>query len=54
MGIIFILIFISLITGVCFLLAFFWAYKDGQFDDTATPAMRILDGNEPQNVNHSI
>jgi len=51
MDIIFILIGISLITGLCFLAAFFWAFQDGQFEDTSTPAMRILDQTELQNVN---
>lgn len=31
--------------------AFFWAYRNGQFDDTTTPGMRILDSAEPQNKN---
>jgi cbb3-type cytochrome oxidase maturation protein len=28
--------------AVFFLIAFFWAVKDGQYDDEYTPGMRIL------------
>lgn len=49
MGIIFLLIGLSLVMGSCFLAAFFWAFRDGQFDDATTPAMRILGPDEPQN-----
>lgn len=31
-----------------FLASFFWATKDGQFDDTHTPAVRILFDDEEQ------
>lgn len=48
MGIIFLLIGLSLFTGVGFLAAFFWAFGDGQFNDTTTPGMRILDLTESQ------
>jgi cbb3-type cytochrome oxidase maturation protein len=42
MKVIFYLIIISLILAVGFLIAFFWAVKDGQYDDEYTPGMRIL------------
>ena len=42
MKIIFFLIFIGLIVAIGFLVAFFWAVKSGQYDDSHTPAMRIL------------
>lgn len=38
----FILLVFSLILGGGFLAAFFWAQKSGQFDDTETPALRML------------
>jgi cbb3-type cytochrome oxidase maturation protein len=47
MGILFLLIGISLLVGCSFLGAFFWAFRTGQFDDTYTPGMRILDYPEP-------
>ncbi|MBT8219785.1 MAG: cbb3-type cytochrome oxidase assembly protein CcoS [Bacteroidia bacterium] len=42
MKIILLLIMISLIIAGGFLAAFFWAVKDGQYDDDFTPSMRIL------------
>ncbi|MFD2037089.1 cbb3-type cytochrome oxidase assembly protein CcoS [Belliella marina] len=42
MEVIFILIAISLILAGSFLYLFFRAMKDGQFDDSHTPAIRIL------------
>jgi cbb3-type cytochrome oxidase maturation protein len=42
MGIIFILIIVSLFLAVIFLIAFFWAVRSGQYDDSYTPSMRIL------------
>lgn len=53
MSVIFILIPIALILALGFLSAFFWATKDGQFDDSYSPSIRILfDSNKP-NKNHS-
>ena len=42
MKIILLLIIISLLIAAGFLFAFFWAVKDGQYDDDFTPSMRIL------------
>lgn len=42
MKIIFFLIFVSLLLAICFLLAFFWAVRNGQYDDGYTPSVRIL------------
>ena len=42
MKIILLLIVISLLIAAGFLFAFFWAVKDGQYDDDFTPSMRIL------------
>jgi cbb3-type cytochrome oxidase maturation protein len=53
MSVIFILIPIALIIAGGFLYAFFWATKDGQFDDTYSPSVRILLDNEKSNKNHS-
>jgi cbb3-type cytochrome oxidase maturation protein len=38
----YILLIFSLILGVGFLIAFFWAQKTGQFEDSETPAIRML------------
>ncbi|MBC8401324.1 MAG: cbb3-type cytochrome oxidase assembly protein CcoS [Candidatus Marinimicrobia bacterium] len=37
-----ILIAASLMVAVGFLIAFIWAVKNGQFEDTHTPAIRML------------
>ncbi|MEE9437519.1 MAG: cbb3-type cytochrome oxidase assembly protein CcoS [Saprospiraceae bacterium] len=42
MQIILLLIILSLLIAGGFLIAFFWAVKDGQYDDNITPSMRIL------------
>lgn len=42
MEIIFLLILISLVMAAGFLLAYFWAARNGQFDDDYTPSVRIL------------
>lgn len=42
MSAIYFLIGCSVIIAVLFLVAFFWANKSGQHDDTYTPAIRIL------------
>lgn len=42
MTIIFFLIACSLIVALGFLIAFLWAAKTGQFEDSYTPAIRML------------
>jgi len=42
MYIILVLIIVSLVVAVGFLLSFIWAIKDGQYEDSHTPSMRIL------------
>ena len=42
MSVIIILIFASLIVGLLFLGAFIWSVRSGQYEDTVTPAMRML------------
>jgi cbb3-type cytochrome oxidase maturation protein len=42
MEVIFLLIAFSLLVALTFLGLFFWAVRDGQYDDGHTPAMRIL------------
>lgn len=46
MSVILILILASLAVAVAFLACFIWAVKAGQFEDTCTPAMRILSEDE--------
>ncbi len=47
MSVILILIVASLAVAVAFLVGFIWAVRSGQFEDTCTPAMRILGEDEP-------
>ena len=42
MIVIFLLIPLSIMIAVCFLGAFVWAVRSGQYEDTCTPAMRLL------------
>ncbi|MFZ6010823.1 MAG: cbb3-type cytochrome oxidase assembly protein CcoS [Bacteroidota bacterium] len=42
MGIIVLLISISLIIAVGFLISFLWNLKNGQYDDTYSPSVRML------------
>lgn len=42
MSILFILILVSLSVAGAFLALFIWANKSGQYDDTTSPAMRML------------
>ncbi len=46
MSVILILILASLAVALAFLGAFIWAVKGGQYEDTTTPAMRILNEDE--------
>jgi len=42
MSVIFLLIPLSIIIALCFLGAFIWAVRSGQYEDTCTPSMRLL------------
>jgi cbb3-type cytochrome oxidase maturation protein len=42
MIVIFLLIPLSIMIAICFLAAFIWAVRSGQYEDTCTPAMRLL------------
>ena len=42
MSVIIVLIIASLIVGVIFVGAFVWAVRAGQYEDTLTPALRVL------------
>lgn len=57
MSILLVLIMISMLVAGSFLAAFIWAVKSGQYDDTYSPAVRILfeekEGSSPKNKNIS-
>jgi cbb3-type cytochrome oxidase maturation protein len=42
MSVIVILILASLLVATGFLVAFIWAVRSGQYEDTSTPALRVL------------
>lgn len=48
MNIIVLLIAVSLTLALVFLAIFFWCMKSGQYDDTYTPAVRMLFENKPR------
>ena len=47
MSVIIVLILASLIVALLFLGAFIWSVRSGQYDDTLTPAMRVLAEDAP-------
>lgn len=48
MSVIPILIIVSVLVAIIFLIAFFWAVRSGQYEDTHSPAVRILFDDEPK------
>jgi cbb3-type cytochrome oxidase maturation protein len=42
MSVIFLLIPLSIATATVFLVGFIWAVRSGQYEDTCTPALRLL------------
>lgn len=52
MAVIILLVIAALLVAGGFLISFFWATNDGQFDDTYTPSVRILFEDEKPAENH--
>jgi cbb3-type cytochrome oxidase maturation protein len=50
MSVLMLLIPLSVLIAACFLAAFFWAVRSGQYEDTCTPALRILTDDAPAAV----
>jgi cbb3-type cytochrome oxidase maturation protein len=42
MSVLFVLIIVGIVMASGFLIAFIWAVKNGQFEDSYTPSVRIL------------
>ncbi|MBE7501222.1 MAG: cbb3-type cytochrome oxidase assembly protein CcoS [Verrucomicrobiales bacterium] len=42
MSALYLLILVSLLIALGFLIAYLWAVRHGQYDDTSTPALRVL------------
>lgn len=55
MYVLLILLGASLLVAIGFLLAFWWAVRNGQYDDTYTPSVRMLfeDKSVPLDTEHS-
>ncbi len=53
MSIIVLLLGISLCIALFFLVAFVWSVQGGQFDDQVTPAMRMLNDDDPKSKSPS-
>jgi cbb3-type cytochrome oxidase maturation protein len=53
MSVIIVLVIISVIVAVCFLAAFIWSVKNGQYEDGYTPSIRILLDDETPNPKKS-
>ena len=53
MNIIFLLIGFSVFIALIFLIAFFWANKTKQYEDTYTPSVRILFDDEVKEASKS-
>ncbi len=51
MSIILMMIPMSIALGVGFVACFIWATKSGQFDDVETPALRMLQDDQPTKEN---
>lgn len=51
MSVLFVLIIIGILVASVFLIAFIWAVKTGQFDDTYTPSVRMLFDDNPEETN---
>lgn len=47
MAILALLILVSLVIALTFLIGFWWAMRDGQYDDDHTPAVRMLFDDDP-------
>ena len=47
MSVIYLLIPLSLLVATGFLAAFIWAVRSGQYEDTQTPALRVLTEEPP-------
>lgn len=52
MNVIFLLIVAGGLVAAAFLAAFVWAVRSGQYDDTATPPVRILLDEHPNTALH--
>jgi cbb3-type cytochrome oxidase maturation protein len=50
MSVIILLILVSVLVALGFLIAFIWAVKSGQYDDTYSPSVRMLFGDKKPKI----
>ena len=53
MSVLFVLIVIGILVASGFLIAFIWAVKSGQFDDSYTPSVRMLFDDNPEETKNN-
>ena len=53
MGIIYLMLIVSFVIAILFLIGFFWATKNGQFDEDYAPSVRILFDDEENQVKNT-
>ena len=53
MSVIFVLIVIGILVASGFLIAFIWAVKTGQFEDSYTPSVRMLFDDHPEEITNN-
>ena len=47
MSVVFVLVFAAIVLAGLFLIAFIWSVKNGQYEDTYTPSVRMLFDDPP-------
>lgn len=47
MNVLYLLVPLALVLAAASVAAFYWAVRDGQFDDVETPSLRVLLDDEP-------
>jgi len=50
MSVVFVLVFVAIIMAGAFLIAFIWSVKNGQYEDTYTPSVRMLFDDPPVKI----
>jgi len=50
MSVVFVLVFAAIIMAGAFLVAFIWSVKNGQYEDTYTPSVRMLFDDPPVKI----
>ena len=54
MSVVFVLVFVAIIMAGAFLIAFIWSVKNGQYEDTYTPSVRMLFDDPPVKIDDGV